>query len=389
MEFNPLEEDWENVLINIKNKNLEAFKDSIEDNPSLLRVRDPNGLTILHVAVFYNADNIVKYLLDMGMNSGDIDNNLNNSYHYAAMGGNSNALRALISHPSFNKLDLKALNDTKNLPLEISIVKNNSNNVVQDFINVDAPLDSDYLKYALYNKNIPVLKMLIDGGVNIKNNILNEILAESHLSLRPEPNHILVDDIKKFLNYVRQHNPHKHRSIIRNKNQNNLTPLHYAAMPVHSNLKDHLVKFLLDQGADPNAKSINLMVKFTDYPLLGRWQPYDYTRKEGSNEKTSELLFSRTRSPNYEFDKANREREERIAREVERDRELEEQRERNVARRLFGDEENDIDDDEDDFDDEDDVEVILEDGAADFGLIRNKVYRLKFDKTKRKYFYNK
>lgn len=79
----------------IRKNNVEIFKNAIDTDENLLYVKDSFGSNVLHKAVFWNCNEIVKYLCENEKLRSETDNDGYTVYHKAALGNNEEAVRLL------------------------------------------------------------------------------------------------------------------------------------------------------------------------------------------------------------------------------------------------------------------------------------------------------
>ena len=158
----------------LMNKNIRLIKNPItsdtiihylcmnDDNYPLLKIINPNlsekeqknnsGQTILHIAVQNKCYNIVKYLLEIGLNIQCEDYRGNTPLHVAVMGGDLNIIKLLLNNNS--KLD--TLNKNDETPLDIA--RKMKNQKIINLLSNSIQINEKTYKAKKKNNNI-VLKL--------------------------------------------------------------------------------------------------------------------------------------------------------------------------------------------------------------------------------------
>ena len=82
----------------IHHHNLEKVKALVTDDPDLLHKTDRNGWSALHIASYYDASDILTYLLTQGLSADIKDLHGVTPLHVAVEEGNANAVRILLEN---------------------------------------------------------------------------------------------------------------------------------------------------------------------------------------------------------------------------------------------------------------------------------------------------
>lgn len=83
--------------------NLELLKSSLQRLNLSVNAADENGYTILHAAASFNQMDIMKYLLEQGVNVHAVDNDGDSALHYA---GNTASARFLVETAQSNPVQV-------------------------------------------------------------------------------------------------------------------------------------------------------------------------------------------------------------------------------------------------------------------------------------------
>ena len=244
-------EDFEKLILLIKNGNLDGVKKSILDNKDLIFFQDKNGITSLMISVGFKNENILKLLLENGARE-IID--LKNKE-------GSNALMLSIATPEPNENIVKILLENgasetinaqeyiQNVTALMLAVQNQSENIVKMLLNNGAKeginlkeksTNSTALNIAIGSQNAKIVQLLLESGadVNVQNYTGLTPLAKAMVFLN-------IDIIDLLLKYGAV-------DTINLQDDKGLTPLSWVfAVGENRNNKNvaNIVNLLLQKGA--------------------------------------------------------------------------------------------------------------------------------------------
>jgi len=185
---------------------LDCVQILIDKDESLLRTETSNGLNVLHLAACNSKLEMVKYFVDRDFSCLEKDEDGDNAFHLASQEGNLAAVKYFLQlHP--------------------------------EVINDKGAKKWTALHNAARNSQCPTLKFLIesDADLNAKDETGWTVL---HFAAR----YCCLDCVKLIIS--------KDESLLQEKDVDNDTALHLAAC----NLKEGIVKFLVEKGMDPQHK---------------------------------------------------------------------------------------------------------------------------------------
>ena len=167
-------EDSENpraLIEAIKNGKIEIVKKLLSDGYDFNKWHhkdEESGDSLLHIAVKSGNDEILKLLLEKGLNPLVVDNDNNNPLHLAAKNNNADMVATLLQY----KIDVNIPGEYANAPLHL--VSKNGNVVIAKSLfeggaNLEATDNSKNtpMHYAIVHKNIELLKYLLEKNANL------------------------------------------------------------------------------------------------------------------------------------------------------------------------------------------------------------------------------
>ncbi|CAL1262595.1 unnamed protein product [Larinioides sclopetarius] len=200
---------------------LNVIKHLIEKGADINSENDA-GTKPIHFAAREGYKDIVQFLLDLDPTSKHLTAVGQTPVHYAVLGGHIDILQFLIDR----KFDINASSRKGDLPIHIAVFRNNAS----------------------------ILKILLNQGA-FYNAILND---STPLQIAQEGNYVqcvaLLVSVEKYFNAVKKNNISEVENHIKNeiainvKNNDNITPLHYACWKGYENI----VEILLKNKANPN-----------------------------------------------------------------------------------------------------------------------------------------
>lgn len=101
-------EDYTPVFADASAGHLDAVKAAVKADPTVLKARDWDDATLLHVAVGQNQKEIAAYLLDEGIDANVVTKDKLTPLHIAAQNGNIPIAQLLLDHKAkINAVDAK------------------------------------------------------------------------------------------------------------------------------------------------------------------------------------------------------------------------------------------------------------------------------------------
>ncbi len=271
-------------------KSQEFYKNKPEEFKKIINTKDNEGVSILHIAAWHGNTEIIKLLLDNGSDINAKDNKMRTPLHVAMFNNQIRAAKFLIDNGAdinakdnnekisslFIALNIKAItNNCLNISKKIleknfnfNEKDNCGNNILHicakkgntklfkqfiGFVNINEK--NFYFETALHmavnNNNIEIVKLLLDNGADVN---AKDVEENTPLHIASEKGYT------KVVNQLLTNKKSKNKININEKDNDWNTPLHMAA----NNNKIGIVKLLLDNGADVNAKDVLGIIPLCD-----------------------------------------------------------------------------------------------------------------------------